>query len=77
MPKACDSGFRTGTAHAGLVLVWVLAFGFAAYFVENDYVIWTPLVFYAAHALFILVLVMVAIARRLRAVDRAANKALR
>ena len=54
-----------GAVHTGLVFAWVLLFGLAAYFVENDYVIWTPLVLYAAHALVIFVFIVVNIAKRI------------
>ena len=56
--------WRVGAAHVGLVLLWVLLFGLAAYFVENDYVIWTPLALYAVHAFFVLVLIIVNLANR-------------
>ena len=55
---------RTAALHAGLVLVWVVLFSLASYFVENDYVIWTPLALYMLHAMLLLVLIVVAIARR-------------
>lgn len=57
--------WRTGALHGGLVVLWVLLFLVAAYFVENDYVIWTPMVLYAAHALLIMVLIIAKLARRL------------
>ena len=64
--------WRIGALHTGLVIVWVLLFGFAAYFIENDYIIWTPLVLYAIHALLILVLIVVNIAKRIANVGNAA-----
>lgn len=63
--------WRVGAAHTGLAIAWVVLFIFAARYVENDYVIWTPLLIYAAHALLILVLVVVNIAKRIRAGGRA------
>lgn len=60
---------RTGALHAGLVLVWVVLFTLAAYFVENDYVIWTPLVLYCLHAALLVVLIVVQIAKRLAGSD--------
>ncbi len=48
---------RTAARHAGLVVAWVVLFLLAAYFVENDYVIWTPLALYAAHAVLVVVLI--------------------
>ena len=55
---------RTGALHAGLVLIWMMLLTLASYFVENDYVIWTPLALYVLHAMLLLVLIVVAIARR-------------
>ena len=43
--------WRVGAVHAALVALWLLLFGIASYWVENDYVIWTPLALYALHAL--------------------------
>jgi intracellular septation protein A len=56
--------WRTGAAHAGLIVVWVLLFGIASYSVENDYVIWTPMVLYAIHALIIIALMVLNVKRR-------------
>lgn len=64
--------WRIGAVHTGLVIAWVILFGFAAYFVENDYVIWTPLALYAAHALLIFVLIVVKVAQRIGNADHAA-----
>lgn len=64
--------WRIGALHTGLVFAWIVLFGLAAYFIENDYVIWTPLVLYAAHAVLILILIVVNIARRIRNADHAA-----
>jgi hypothetical protein len=50
--------WRVGAAHAALVAVWLLLFGIASYWVENDYVIWTPLALYALHALIMLALIV-------------------
>ena len=55
---------RVGALNAGLVLLWVILFALAAYFVENDYVIWTPLVLYGLHAVLVVVLIIFYIARR-------------
>jgi hypothetical protein len=57
--------WRTGATHAGLILAWVLLFGLASYFVENDYIIRTPLVLYAAHAVLIFLMIVVNIAKRI------------
>ncbi len=57
--------WRVGVAHTGLVLTWVLLFGLAAYFIENDYVIWTPLVLYAAHAVIIVALIVKRVVQRI------------
>lgn len=55
---------RIAALHAGLVILWVVLFTLAAYFVENDYVIWTPLVLYGLHALLVVGLIVFYIARR-------------
>ena len=49
--------WRVGVAHAGLVGIWILLFGVASYWVENDYVIWTPLALYVIHAVTLVVLI--------------------
>jgi hypothetical protein len=56
--------WRVGAAHAALVVVWLLLFGIASYWVENDYVIWTPLALYALHALIMLALIVQRLIRR-------------
>jgi len=55
---------RVGLIHTGLVIGWVLLFLVASYYVTNDYVIWTPLALYLLHTGFLLVLIVVQIARR-------------
>ena len=55
---------RTGAIHAGLVLCWIVLFTLASYSIENDYVIWTPLVLYMLHAVLLLILTAVQIVRR-------------
>ena len=47
-----------GAKHAGLVALWVALFAIASYWIENDYIIWTPLVVYGVHAMIMLVLVI-------------------
>jgi len=56
---------RIGALHAALVLAWIILFSLASYFVENDYVIWTPLALYTLHAVLLPVLIVVEIARRI------------
>lgn len=56
---------RIGALHAALVLAWIVLFSLASYFVENDYVIWTPLALYTLHSALLLVLIVVEIARRI------------
>lgn len=56
--------WKVGAVHVGLIIVWILLFGVASYWVENDYIIWTPLFLYSVHALIITVLVIVGIAKR-------------
>ena len=58
--------WKVGAAHAGLVATWVLLFGVASYWVENDYVIWTPLVLYGVHAITLIMLVIKGVLRRAR-----------
>lgn len=50
--------WRVAGAHAGLVAVWVVLAGIAMYFIENDYIIWTPLAIYALHAALIVILLV-------------------
>ena len=59
--------WSAGLAHAGLVVVWIVLFGVAAYWVENDYVIWTPLVLYVGHAIIMVILIIKGILGRARA----------
>ena len=56
---------RRGLIHGALVILWVVLFSLAAYFIENDYVIWTPLALYILHSALLMVLIVVAIARRI------------
>ena len=56
---------KTGAIHAALIISWVVLFSLASYFVENDYVIWAPLALYVMHCALLLVLIVVAIARRI------------
>ena len=53
-----------GIAHAALVLLWILMFAIASYWVENDYVIWAPLVLFGAHAVALVVLIARGLLRR-------------
>ena len=53
--------WRVGALHAGLVTLWIALLGIASYWVENDYVIWTPLAFYGIHAVTIVGLLVRAI----------------
>jgi len=61
--------WKVGVLHAGLIAIWVLLFGVASYWVENDYIIWTPVFLYSVHALIIVALVIVGIAKRFRGTD--------
>lgn len=56
---------RRALFHGALVLLWVVLFSLAAYFVENDYVIWTPLALYLAHSVLLMVLIVVELAKRI------------
>ena len=62
--------WRLGVLHTGLVALWVLLFALASYFVENDYVIWTPIVLFAVHSLLVLILIIVNIAKATRTAGR-------
>ncbi|MBT8092052.1 MAG: hypothetical protein KJN77_03380 [Gammaproteobacteria bacterium] len=53
-----------GLKHAGLVGIWILLFGVASYWVENDYVIWTPLALYVIHAVTMVILIARGVLRR-------------
>jgi len=55
---------RIAVLHSVLVLAWVVLFSLASYFVENDYVIWTPLALYILHSALLVVLIVVAIGKR-------------
>ena len=63
---------RIGALHAAFVLAWVVLFSLASYFVENDYVIWTPLALYILHSVLLLVLIFVEIAKRIAGHDHTA-----
>jgi hypothetical protein len=56
---------RLAALHAAMVLTWVVLFSLASRFVENDYVIWTPLALYLLHAALLTILVVVRLARRM------------
>ena len=56
--------WKVGLGHAALIATWILLFGIASYWVENDYVIWTPLALYAMHAVILVVLVVKGVLRR-------------
>jgi hypothetical protein len=58
--------WKVGAAHAGLVAVWIMLFGVTSYWIENDYVIWTPLVLYGVHAIALIILVVRGVFRRVR-----------
>ncbi len=64
--------WRVGAVHAGLVFLWLTLFWVVSQNFTNDYIIWAPLVAYAAHTLLILVLIVVSIARRIGARSDAA-----
>lgn len=52
-----NRSLRIGLGHSGLVVLWILLFGVASYWVENDYVIWTPLVLYGIHTATMVILI--------------------
>lgn len=62
---------RIGALHAAFVLAWVVLFYLASYFIENDYVIWTPLALYILHSALLLVLIVFEIAKRIAGRARA------
>jgi hypothetical protein len=57
---------RTGLRHAAFVLAWIVLFTLASYFVENDYVIWTPLALYLLHGMLLLALIFMHVTKRIR-----------
>lgn len=61
---AVNRSWRVGFMHSGLVLAWILLFGVASYWVENDYVIWTPIVLCGVHAAIMVILIASGMARR-------------
>jgi MFS-type transporter involved in bile tolerance (Atg22 family) len=58
--------WRVAVKHSGLVCVWILLFGIASYWVENDYVIWTPLGLYLIHAATMVILIARGLLRRIK-----------
>ena len=58
--------WRVALRHSGFVCVWILMFGIASYWVENDYVIWTPLALYGIHAGTMIILIARGVHRRLK-----------
>ena len=56
--------FRIGGRHAITILIWIILFSLASYYVENDYVIWTPLILYVLHSVLLVVLIAVQIIQR-------------
>ena len=56
--------WKVGGLHVGLIIVWILLFGVASYWVENDYIIWTPLALYILHSLIIVALIIVGLVKR-------------
>ena len=58
--------WKAGLSHSGLIVVWIVLFGVAAYWVENDYVIWTPLLLYVVHAIILIVLIVKGVLLRRR-----------
>ena len=55
---------RIGGRHAIIMLIWIILFSLASYYVENDYVIWTPLILYVLHSVLLVVFVAVQIIKR-------------
>ena len=52
--------------HSGLIGVWILLFWAASYWVESDYVIWTPLALFGIHAAVMVALIIRGVLRRVR-----------
>lgn len=65
--------WRVAASHVALIVLWVLLSGVFAYWVENDYIIWTPMFIYAAHSVLIVYLVFLRLAQRIRGVRRTAE----
>jgi hypothetical protein len=51
--RSAMSAFR----HIGLMIIWVTLFAIASHYVDNDYIIWTPLAIYVGHSIMLLALV--------------------
>ncbi len=53
-----SGSLRRAGWHLGWLLVWIIWFALAAYFVENDHFIWTPMALFALHFLLLPVLIV-------------------
>ncbi len=60
----CGRSWLIACSHLGLVLVWIALFWISSVYVTNDYIIWTPLALYVAHAVGMIVSSVVKIAKR-------------
>jgi hypothetical protein len=60
---------RLGKAglHTKLLLLWIVAFLLASFFIENDWVIWTPMHLYILHLALLPILVFRQLLRRIEA----------
>lgn len=54
----------SGLRHIGLIVLWVFAFVLLARSVTTDLLIWTPLVFYSIHSLYILIRLVASLRKR-------------
>ena len=59
---------KIGVRHAVFILAWVVLFLLTSFFVENDYVIWTPLLLYLVHSALLVVLIVVQTVKRIAGV---------
>ena len=58
--------WRVAIGHSALICVWILLFAVASYWVENDYVIWTPLALYGIHTVTMMILIARGVLERVR-----------
>lgn len=63
---ALEHNWKTGAKHLGMIIIWIALFAVASYNVENDYIIWTPMLLYVLHAILIIALIFKQIVGRIK-----------
>ncbi|MDH3286522.1 MAG: hypothetical protein OEP48_02170 [Betaproteobacteria bacterium] len=61
----CAPGLGKAGLHFKLLLLWIVAFLLASFFIENDWVIWTPMHLYILHLALLPIFVFYQLLRRL------------